>query len=254
MGYEIMYNKISLRTKRGNIVLLQTGSNNCFETNGAPEKNWSLLSEFNIDNKQMFFNDDKECLMYFVENQFFPGEEITQTGWELGLYKSRNTTFKNLREFSKFVSNSLNQFNNFTVEEFRNLGNCIEVLEMKKNEYKVENSWYVNTEEELLKKVDEIEERGNRVTMNLPRDLRKPKRETNSNKKSRALRLMEAKKVYVLKGKDSGYYFVKKTKRGSMLGPYVTSARQFFTRKEAEKYQEKYSLNQYEVVEYNKEK
>lgn len=145
MGYSIIYDRRSVKLKDGSyILMMQTGSNNCFEIrNGReiPEKYWVGLHLMNEK------AGDISCSLEQMKARI--AEFATDFG---SVAKSRGNFFQSEEEMRKYLEGGLKR--PFTFDEYRRAGNTFQVSCWDREKHRIE-CCNVNSEEEMTAKVKE---------------------------------------------------------------------------------------------------
>jgi len=197
MGYEIFYDKFLIDLgDKGVLPVYQFGSNNCFEYDGRPEKNWDSMNTFNSI-KKVIFKDKKEIKKEW-ENLF---KDDNNDSRDTGL-RSRNNMVTN-KELIKWAS-SFSETTTATLEEWRELGNSFYGA-IKDEDYK---SVLISTTKELL---EAIEKYGDKIIIGIS-NRNRCKKQTKRVAKQKTL--VDFYYVIKLNNNHTERYFNKKTKYG----------------------------------------
>lgn len=226
MSYEIVYDKVNFKVNDKIFPLIQSGSNNCFEHDGRPEKNWFIFPVIADETILSTPEEIKEKL-----NKIFLNSSEAP-------HKSRYTYFESIDVFKQWIMAGVK--NAITVEEFVKY-NHFDYFIAKyidyKTGYKTYESGSIKTTEDLfeaIKKYSFYRKEDNQIQfkVDIPRDRRKPARQ----KRRKEVKTIDS--FYVLE--TSAGYFNKLTKRGYKYSYSTNNAKIFKTYKEAERYLEKY--------------
>ena len=240
MGYEITYNRVAIKVGEDKYVLLiQTGSNNCFEVNyrgrEIAEKNWfqypfhgrnikesPYVSASDVE-KQLQLEVEK----YSYENGFF------------GIHKTRYTPWK-VSSYCTWVRNAIK--NSRTVEELVELNGPFPICTRRAGNnpdgdaypYSYTDDKFIRTTEELVDYLDKVsaDEKALGISWRLDRDFRiSPKKTRNRRQKE------QVSFFFVLQRNDgSKQFFLQRTRKGTYYVYRETDARKFKTEKAAQQF------------------
>lgn len=168
MGYSIIYDRRSVKLNDGTyILMMQTGSNNCYEVrNGReiPEKYWVGLHLVNEKAGEI------NCSLQQMKNRI--AEFATCYG---SVAKSRGNFFQSEEELRKYLEGGLKY--PFTFDEYKTAGNTFQVSCWDKEQRKIVGQ-VVYTEEQMKATINKFVSNPDYECVNikfLGRDLSKPK-------------------------------------------------------------------------------
>ena len=236
MSYQIYYDRAFIKVGDKFVPMVNSGSNNCWEVNfcnrSIPEKNWGVLNNAHY-NKVLFTVDEiKEIAKRY--------EKISQ---DSGIcYKTRNKCFE-AGEFERWILGGMKSA--LTVEEYVNCGNVLYIT--ARNEVG-SSSWSVNSTDELLKKLNELN-----GFKSLDMEFEYNRQVFRPEKESKSMRIRKLGRYYALKlDSEFGSYFCsfRKNRITFCRTPDFEQARAFETEKDALRYLEKNKegLSRYKLV------
>lgn len=228
MGYTIIYDRRSIKLRDGNyILMLQTGSNNCWEYSRSagrdvPEKYWNSLSLVGEKSEDIICS--KEAMR----------ERIAKLAKDYGnIAKSRNHFFTSEEELAKYLQGGLNR--PYSLEEYQAAGNTLEIKAWDQAENRIRREYIFNGEEELRKKLKEYSNNPKFISVSInfcgrefyPINKREPR-----EKKT----LTEGFVITATERDGSKIYFYKKTSRQLKFLLKAEKARIFRREEDAQKY------------------
>lgn len=242
MSYEIVYDRLAIKAGEDKyILLIQAGSNNCWEDSRRPEKNWWVYTMDTLGGKSddiLFATEQEIAAQIEADAQKFAGE----SGY-LEIYKTRNKAWT-ANGFVRWIKNAVKKA--VTVEELRERNYLCLSTEYCKNGrdgsdgFKSSDVVSIHTTEDLVEYIKGFQEdaKAIRIWWDLPRDLSRPK---------------VARKPHVFEQVDHYYiiqcreitsrHLYKKTPRG-ICTCYAEDAKKFKSEKQCLAYIKKHRLNE----------
>lgn len=253
MGYEILYSKAGIQTSKGAILLMQAGSDNCFETNwkdrSIPEKHWSVfpLESFQKEHKDVYAPDPLAAAEQIRADWGCYGAEESEYA---NVWKSRRTPFKK-EELARWVAAGIR--NACPLEDYIRAGNTLEVfgylkprtngvIDTESHDFSIREATdraYPRTSEELDSVVSRLREDASVGYIHVgfqERDIHSP---LAMKRRQKAMEERESLKdffVIEMKFNDEIRYFMKKTKYSVWLTDSVSNAKIFKTQSMAQRY------------------
>lgn len=226
MGYSIIYDRRSVKLKDGTyILMLQTGSNNCFEfVNGreVSEKYWTGL---HLVNEKA---GDISCSLEQMKARI---AEFS-TCWDC-IAKSRGNFFQSEEELRKYLEGGLKY--PYTFDEYRKAGNTFQVSCWDKEQHKIVRR-DVSSEEEMSATIKEFVANPDYESVNVKFSGREFSPIKSYGQRQSKEKATHGYMICATDKRGEKMYFKKKTPRQLRFTSVTNNARVFGKRDQAQKY------------------